>query len=122
VTQNQKDLVLQLTYALVLARAGKHGEATDRAGRVCAAGPKNSFLLYNAACVYALAARTVSKSAAEPTAKEKKLVLSYQEMALARLRAAVSAGFADQEQIRSSTELDFIRQLPEFAEIVRMIR
>jgi tetratricopeptide (TPR) repeat protein len=120
VTQNQKDLVLQLTYALFLARAGKHGEATDRAGRVCAASPKNPFLLYNAACVYALAAaRTVSKSGTKPTAEEEKVAAGYREAALKQLRAAISAGFADQEQIRSSTELDSIRQLPEFAEIVK---
>ena len=42
-----------------------------------------------------------------------------QQAALKRLRAAVAAGFAELEQVRSSTQLDSIRTLPEFAEIVK---
>jgi tetratricopeptide (TPR) repeat protein/tRNA A-37 threonylcarbamoyl transferase component Bud32 len=121
--RNQKDHVLQLTFSLLLARVGKHAEATARAGRVCDAAPKNPFLLYNAACVYALAAeKTVARPGDTPTPAEKKLIAGYREAALKRLRAAVAAGFADLEQVRSSAELDGVRTLPEFAEVVKSLR
>ena len=118
--QNKKDLVLQLTYAGYLAHAGRDVEAAERAGRVCELAPRNAFLLYNAACVYAVTAG--DKSAADLTPAERDRVAGYEDAALRCLKAAVAAGFADHEMIRTDPELAPVRSRPGYAEILRSLR
>jgi tRNA A-37 threonylcarbamoyl transferase component Bud32/tetratricopeptide (TPR) repeat protein len=122
--ENPRDLVLQVTYAVFLAHAGKHAEAAAAGGRVREQAPKNAFLLYNAACVYALCAEAAAegKSPADLSAEERKRLAGYGETAIACLKAALAVGFADYDLIRTDPELAAIRQLPAYAELAKGLR
>jgi serine/threonine-protein kinase len=119
---NPRDLTLQVTYALFLAHAGRHVDAARLADRVRNLAPKNPFLLYNAACTYAVAAEAAQESEVEQTPKHVKLVAAYQEAALSSLKAALDAGFADHDLIRADPELAELRKLRGFAEVARGLR
>jgi serine/threonine-protein kinase len=121
--QNPQDLVLQVTTALFVAHAGRHADAAKLAARVRERAPKNAFLLYNAACVYAVAAETAGgKPEDDLTPEDRKLVADYADAALRSLKAALAAGFADHDLIRTDPELAAVRKLPRFAEIARGLR
>jgi serine/threonine-protein kinase len=123
VAQNNKDLVLQITYAQYLAHAGRVEEALERAGRVRKQAPKNAFLLYNAACAYAVAAGVAGdKPAADLTPAERDRAAGHADAAVECLRAAVAAGFADGETIRTDPDLEPVRSRPGYAEILKGLR
>ena len=120
---NPRDLTLQITHALFLAHAGKHEEAARVAGRVREQAPKNAFLLYNAACALAVAAEAAGDGGGGvPPPEQEKLAAGYEEAALASLKAAVGAGFADHDLIRTDPELAGVRKLEGFAEVAKGLR
>lgn len=120
---NPNDLLTQLIYGLHLAHAGRHGDAVKLAARVREKAPENAFMLYNAACVYAVACEMAGdKPEADLTPEDRKLVAEYGESALGCLKSALSAGFADHDQIRSDRDLAVVRKLSGFAEIAKGLR
>jgi tetratricopeptide (TPR) repeat protein len=57
---NPRNLVMQVTHAVMLAHAGRHIDAARLAAQVREAAPRNPFLLYNIACAYALCAEAAA--------------------------------------------------------------
>jgi predicted Zn-dependent protease len=120
-SQNPRDQVLQVAYAIILAHVGRHADAAEVAARVRESVPRNAFTLYNAACAYSVAAELGGKPDADRTEEERKLAAGYAESALECLRAAVAAGFADQTQIRIDTDLAAVRKHSGFADILKKL-
>jgi eukaryotic-like serine/threonine-protein kinase len=121
--ENQQDLVLQITSALFLAHSGRHADAAKFAARVVERAPKNAFMLFNAACVYSIAAEMAGvRSDADLTPEDRKLVADYGEAALRSLKAALNAKYPDHDQIRTDPDLAAVRKLPGFAEIAKDLR
>jgi hypothetical protein len=120
---NPRDLLLQVTHGLYLAHTGRLTDAAAAAARVREQAPDNAFLLYNAACVYAVAAEVAGeKPEADRTPEERKLAAGYGEDALGCLRAALAAGFADHDLVRTDRDLAAARARPGFAEVARGLR
>ena len=90
-------------------------------GRVRGQAPENSFLLYNAACAYAVAAGA-GKPAADQTPAERDRAAGYADAAVACLKAAVAAGFADHDTIRTDPDLEPVRSRPGYAEVLKDLR
>ncbi len=116
---NPRDLVLQTTYALFLTHAGRHADGAAVAGRVRQQAADNPFLLYNLACVFAVAVESAGDA---PESERAELARAYGEASLGCLQAALDAGFADHDLIREDPELAAARQLPGFAAVAERLR
>ena len=70
--------------------------------------------LYNAACEYAQCAVLVAGGKPEATPAEIADKKGYQDLAIACLKDAIAAGFADFEHMARDNDLDPLRDRPEF--------
>jgi len=71
--------------------------------------------LYNAACVFALAAASVQPAAGEELSNEQsEQRQTWMNEAMASLNQAVEAGWTDFAHMRKDTDLTILRELPEF--------
>jgi serine/threonine protein kinase len=95
--------------AETLARAGDVARATDEAEEVLKAGPVNENLLYNVACVFALA----SAHATEPAQ-----VKGYAGRAVALLGRAIAKGYKDVAAMRKDADLDPLRSRSDFKKLL----
>ena len=75
--------------------------------------PQDSRLYYYAACAYSVASQAVARS---DQARSK----SLSERALSLLRKAIENGYADYKQMQEDADLDPIRDLPAFIEIMKV--
>src|SRR5690606_41073386 len=117
--KDRDNLPLQSDFALLLARAGEHAEAAERAGQLRRLAPRNPGYLYNAACAYSLCAAAVGPGGAVETPTAAALRERYAGLAVAALRDAAANGFADRELLRTDADLDPVRGHPGFAEVLR---
>ena len=74
--------------------------------------PQDSDLHYNAACAYALASQAFSR---KDPAKGRELA----DRAIRLLRTAIENGYADYKHMQEDTDLDPIREIPAFSEIMK---
>ena len=74
--------------------------------------PGDSGLHYDAACAYALASQAVAR-------KDKARSKSFLERALSLLRKAIENGYTDYWHMQEDADLDPIRDLPAFVDIVK---
>jgi formylglycine-generating enzyme required for sulfatase activity/tetratricopeptide (TPR) repeat protein len=74
--------------------------------------PHDSGLAYDAACAYALAAKAVDR-------RNKSRGAALAERAVHRLQAAMASGYSDYDHIQEDSDLDRIRDLPAFAELMK---
>ena len=105
----------QKLYLAVIV-AAELGEGTDEALERLEAAlkeqPQDSDLHYDAACAYALASRAVAR-------KDQARSQSLSERALGLLRKAIENGYADYRHMQEDADLDPIRELPAFADIMK---
>jgi serine/threonine protein kinase len=96
---------------------------TDEGARLevarCAAklreiGAKNKSTLYEAACAYSLCAGLVAQGKLDPTQAKIAEKKRYQDLAIACLKEAITAGYSDFEQIDDDDDLTPLRDLPSF--------
>ena len=101
---------------LAIIVAAELGEGTDQALESLEAAlkkqPQDSGLHYDAACAYALASQAVAR---KDQAKSQVAV----ERALSLLRKAIENGYANYKHMQEDADLDPIRELPAFAEIMK---
>jgi tetratricopeptide (TPR) repeat protein len=91
--------------ASCLARLGRYKDATDEAERLVRGNSAAGLRFYNAACVFALCAANPDKTASEAAAVR----------ALALLRQATEAGYADLQNIKKDPDLNALRGRLEFS-------
>ena len=101
---------------LAVIVAAELGEGTDQAFEKLEAAlkkqPQDSGLHYDAACAYALASQAVAR-------KDQARSKSLSERALSLLRKAIENGYADYRHMQEDADLDPLRQLPAFADIMK---
>jgi eukaryotic-like serine/threonine-protein kinase len=95
----------RLERAVSLVRAGDHEKALAEVEDVLQAGPKPGMVLYDAACVYAVAAGGV---------EEGPLAERYADRAIELLRQAAAKGFRDAAHMRQDNDLDALRGRDDF--------
>jgi serine/threonine-protein kinase len=100
---------LRLRRALMQVQQGDHTRATTEVEEVLQDGNPSAGLLYGAACVYALAAGKV---------QDAPLVERYAVRAVALLRAAVVKGYRNVAHLKQDTDLDALRQRPDFQAVL----
>ena len=105
----------QKLYLAVIV-AAELGEGTDQALERLEAAlknqPQDSGLHYDAACAYALASQAVAR-------KDQARSKSLSERALSLLRKAIENGYTDYRHMQEDADLDPLRELPAFAEIMK---
>jgi formylglycine-generating enzyme required for sulfatase activity/tetratricopeptide (TPR) repeat protein len=101
---------------LAVIMAAELGEGTDQALERLEAAlkeqPQDSGLHYDAACAYALASQAVAR-------RDKARGESLSERALDLLRKAIENGYTDYRHMQEDADLDPIRDLPAFADIIK---
>jgi serine/threonine protein kinase/formylglycine-generating enzyme required for sulfatase activity len=109
VTEGQK-------HYLAVVVAAEMGEGTDKAFAALEAAlkeqPLDSASQYNAARAYSLASQVL---AGKDQAKGRELA----ERAIRLLRTAIENGYADYKDMQEDTDLDPLREIPVFAEIMK---
>jgi hypothetical protein len=70
--------------------------------------------LYYAACYRAICAAVFREDPKTPAADASRLAKEQADLAVAWLRKAVAAGFKDGEHMKKDTDLDALRENPEF--------
>ena len=105
----------QKLYLAVIV-AAELGQGTDEALERLEAAlknqPQDSELHYDAACAYALASQAVAR-------KDQARSKSLSERALSLLRKAIENGYADYRHMQEDADLDPLRELPAFADIMK---
>jgi tetratricopeptide (TPR) repeat protein len=102
----------RLQLSLSLSRAGQHARATATAQELLRAGNVENGTLYNAACVYARAARGAPPQTGSPHDEQ------YADRAVELLRQAVQQGWKDVAHIKQDSDLDGLRQRPDFQQLL----
>ena len=105
----------QKLYLAVIV-AAELGEGTDKAFETLEAAlkkqPQDSMLHYDAACAYALASQALA-------GKDQAKGRGCAERAIRLLRTAIQNGYADYKHMQEDADLDPLRELPAFAEIMK---
>jgi serine/threonine protein kinase/Tfp pilus assembly protein PilF len=97
--QHPDDARAHLYYANTLVRVGKYDEAKKEAAKAIELNPNDPLMQYNVACFYSL--------------------LNDRKTAINAIKNAFTAGYADYEWIKRDSDLDNIRQEPEFIELLK---
>ncbi len=104
---------------LAVIVAAELGDGTDRAIEALEASlkqqPQDSDLHYNAACAYALASQALAR-------KDQAKGREFAERAIHLLRKAIENGYSDYKHMQEDSDLDPLRELPAFAEILHSDR
>ena len=86
-------------HAIHLAQVGRREEAKVEGARALELNPGDSLMMYNAACLYSR--------------------LGDIKLAVSTLKDAIAAGQQDYEWIKRDTDLEAIREEPEYKELMR---
>ncbi|HKI19965.1 MAG TPA: SUMF1/EgtB/PvdO family nonheme iron enzyme, partial [Isosphaeraceae bacterium] len=109
-TDNSTKLYLSVIVAAELGEGA--GEAFEKLEDALRTQPKDVDLAYNAACAYSLAAQALGK-------KDQAKRQSLADRAIGVLKTAIENGCSDYNHIQEDADLDPIRDLPAFVEIVK---
>ena len=102
---------LYLTVVVAAELAQGLEEAFKKLESALKAGPRDSGLHYDAACAYALASRALSTT--NPAKSQEEAA-----RAIGLLQEAIRAGYSDYDHIQEDADLDPIRGVPAFAELM----
>jgi tetratricopeptide (TPR) repeat protein len=103
--------MFRLGRAGTLARAGKHAEASAEADALAGGKDASPRLLYDAACVYALASAAADASLGE----------RYAARAVELLGRAIDRGYKDAKHLQKDSDLDRLRPRPDFQKLLRRL-
>jgi serine/threonine-protein kinase len=107
---------LRLQRFLSLARAGQYPPATAAVEDLLRPGTADSNLLYNAACVYAVAAAQAAKDAPAHTSSLR--AEQHARRAVVLLRQAVQQGYNNVAHLKQDADLDGLRPRPDFQQLL----
>ncbi len=98
-SQHPDDARGHMYFATDLAQVGRKDEAKVEAAKALELSPDDPLMLYNATCFYSQ--------------------MSEKKLALESLKNAFSAGYANYDWLKRDTDLDAIRNEPEFIELMK---
>jgi len=99
VSQHPEDARAHMYFATDLAASGKADEAKVEAAKALELSPDDPLMLYNATCFYSQ--------------------MGEKNLAVETLRNALAAGFVDYEWLKRDSDLDPIRNEPEYMELMK---
>jgi thiol-disulfide isomerase/thioredoxin len=109
---------------VALRKQGRHADLADLAGRLSQDAPEPKIDTYNAGCFMANAAEVAAK-APLPSEEARKLAAGYAVQAVGLLNKAVQAGYAaargEREHMDRDTDLDPLRERPDYKELIARI-
>jgi len=122
--EDAQNNMLQANFMLMLARAGEHIEAANKAEEFRARAPQIFGNLYNVACCYGLCAAAIDREtkSEQPGGDEKALRQDYADKAIGALRQAIGLGLRSKQGIATDHDLDAIRTHPEYEKLLDGIR
>jgi tetratricopeptide (TPR) repeat protein len=103
------------TRAVGRIRAGQVAAAIEEAEELAKKG--DSVVLYNVACVYALASKSTKANPISPELQAK-----YAERAVALLRQAVAKGYRNAHEMKNDDDLKSLRPRDDFQKLLREIQ
>ena len=103
-------LEIRLTF---FRNRGNFIRATEAATKLRQLGNANEIQLYNAACVFAVAAKSVEGNAATEQHN------SWMTEAISTLKQSIDAGWSDFGHIRGDEDLSALRQVPAFEQMLK---
>jgi serine/threonine-protein kinase len=115
--EKSRDGWFRLRRSLSLARAGQHAQATAEVEELLWPGTADGDTLYDAACVYALAAAQAAKEAAPHTSSLR--AEQYARRAVTLLRQAVQKGYKNIARLKTDADFDSLRPRADFQQLVR---
>lgn len=98
-TKHPDDARAHLFYAINLAEIGTTDKARDEAKKALEINPTDPLMQYNASCFYSQ--------------------LNEKKLAIAAIKSAMSSGYQDYEWVKRDSDLENIRQEPEFIELMK---
>ena len=98
-SQHPDDARGHMFYATDLAQVGRKEEAKVQATKALELSPDDPLMLYNACCFYSQMG-------------EKKLAIEY-------LKNAFTVGYANYDWLKRDTDIDLIRNEPEYIELMK---
>ncbi len=105
----------------LLKRHGLHAETARAADALMSDFPADANETYNAACFLADAARCAASAKELADEERTKLVDGYCIRSLELLQRAVQEGFRDRDHLAKDTDLDVLRERPDFKEFVVLL-
>ncbi len=109
---------LRASRALALAYQGEIQRAMHEVSAVPRTGPDTGVVLYNEACIFALAAESAASDLVRSAEKRETLIEQYAARAMSALAEARRAGYfrdvSKVENMRSDKDVDALRSRPEF--------
>src|SRR5262249_50493760 len=107
----------KLYLAVVVSAELRSGqdEALEKLEAALKRQPGDSGLGYDAACAYALASRSLAKT-------DRARSESHAGRAIPLLQAAIKTGYSDYDHIQEDSDLDPVRDLPAFVELINESR
>ena len=115
---NEANLQAYMQLMLRLARCGQHAEAAKIAEALVKNPPSNGYVMFQAACGYALAAAAVERR--EP--ENKALAKTYRDASASALKLAVARGWRSFEEIAHDPDLAPLRADPGFPPLLEELR
>src|SRR5262249_18270935 len=105
---------VKLSLAVIVAAELGEGQADafERLEAAMKKQPRDIDLAYNAACAYALASRALARPGRGGGR-------SQAERAIQLLRAAIDNGYSDYDYVQEDSDLDPLRGLPAFGELMK---
>jgi serine/threonine-protein kinase len=107
---------LRLQWAFSLARAGRPTQATAAIEELLRSGNADAGTLYDAACVYAVAAAHAEKQS--PPHTNSLRAEQYARRAVALLRQAVAKGYRDSAHLKKDPDLDPLQPRADFQQLL----
>lgn len=113
---------LRLGRAIALARFGDHAKATTEAKVLADKEPASGMMLYDLACVYALASSHVRKDTALPQDQRERLAEKSAVQAIQLLKKTHTTGYfknpRNREHLKKDPDLDSLRMRDEFKKLL----
>jgi hypothetical protein len=100
---------------LALARCHKVDEAARLAETFAKKGGRGKMQLYDSACGLALCAWSAKDSGSQQAYQQ------HAQRAVEMLKAAIAKGYDNVAELKRNPELDALRDLPEFAALLRQV-
>lgn len=105
--------------AIQFVKTDRIPEAIQAVEKLLELGTATPEQLYNSACVFSLAANSISNNADEGAASDSELQKQYSAKALSTLREAIEAGWKNFEYMKNDPDLAPLRDLPDFQKLLR---
>lgn len=115
-----RNIEVQTSYLLTLARAGQHEKASKEAPKTRDLAPDNVLHLYNIACCHSICVSAVAdgRPLDQLSPEQQSLQTEYAKQAIALLEEAIAKGLDDFEYLKIDPDIAPIREYPDYRKLL----